>query len=288
MSQDMSQNKQRTITILLVILLALVGALSYFALNQSSNIDDLEGEKAALIIQLEDYKRDLSAQSSANDSLSSFISQETLRLNEMIFKIKKVNSATKSELSSLRNQVFSLRSRIASLTEDIDSVNREFSSMVDIKDSLLIDLKEEVVKGNRLSVKVDEGSKLQLSSIEASAYRINGKGIEKPTSSASRSNRIKACMTISKNILAPKGDRVLYLRINTPDRRVLATEAQQKTMLVDGEKVIYSSTQVVNYTGDPTGCCLSFNVQTELAPGSYTLAIYTANEKIGEARLTLD
>lgn len=288
MSQELSQNRQSVITILLVVLLALVGALSYFAFDQSSSIDDLEQEKAALITQLEDYKRDLNAQSSANDSLSSFISQETARLNEMISKIEKVNSASRSQIKSLRNEVFSLRKHISNLTEDIDSVNRELSAVVEVKDSILLDLKAEVVKSSTLAKKVEKGAKLQLSSIEASAYRLNGKGIEKATNSANRTNRVKVCMTISKNTLAAKGERTLYLRINTPDRRVLAANADEKTMWVGSEKMIYSSSQVINYNGDPTGCCLSFNSQTELSSGSYTFAVYTSNEKIGEARLTLE
>ena len=287
MSQELSPNRQRTMTLLLVILLALVGILTYFTLDQSSNIDGLEEEKALLITQLEDYKRDLTSQSSANDSLNAFIVQETSKLNEVISKIQQVNFASKAKIKSLRNEVFSMRKHISDLTEDIDSVNREYAKIIEIKDSVQADLDAELVKSSSLEKKVEKGAKLQLSSIEASAYRINGKGIEKATNSASKANRIKACMTIAKNDLSVKGEKTLFLRINTPDNRVLATTEKQKTMLVSGEKMIYSSSQVINYNGSPTGCCLSFNIQTELQRGSYVLAIYTSNEKIGEARLTL-
>ena len=287
MSQELSPNRQRTMTLLLVILLALVGILTYFTLDQSSNIDGLEEEKALLITQLEDYKRDLTSQSSANDSLNAFIAQETSKLNEVISKIQEVNFASKAKIKSLRNEVFSMRKHISDLTEDIDSVNREYAKIVEIKDSVKSDLDAEIVKSSSLEKKVEKGAKLQLSSIEASAYRINGKGIEKATNSASKANRIKACMTIAKNDLSVKGEKTLYLRINTPGSRVLATSEKQKTMWVSGEKMIYSSSQVINYNGSPTGCCLSFNVRTELQSGSYVLAIYTSNEKIGEARLML-
>lgn len=287
MSQELSPNRQRTMTLLLVILLALVGILTYFTLDQSSNIDGLEEEKVLLITQLEDYKRDLTSQSSANDSLNAFIVQETSKLNDVISKIQQVNFASKAKIKSLRNEVFSMRKHISDLTEDIDSVNREYAKIVEIKDSVQSDLDAEIVKSSSLEKKVEKGAKLQLSSIEASAYRINGKGIEKATNSASKANRIKACMTIAKNDLSVKGEKTLYLRINTPDNRVLATSKKQKTMWVSGEKMIYSSSQVINYNGSPTGCCLSFNIQTELQSGSYVLAIYTSNEKIGEARLAL-
>ena len=292
MSQESSAKRQRNI---IFILLALVAALAYFALNQTNQVNDLEEEKAALITQLEDYKRDLAAQVSANDSLNAYIAQETARLNALIEKVERVNAASASQIKSLRGEVFSLRKKIARLTEQVDSVNQAYAALVVEKDSLVDDLKEEVGKNEvltetntQLNAEVDKASKLQLSSIEASAYRVNNKGVEKATASAGKSNRIKACMTIAKNLVAKKGEYTLYLRINTPDGRVLAADGKDRTMVVNGETILYSASQVVQFNGEPTGCCIVFNVRTDLAPGSYSLDVYSANEKIGEARLMLN
>jgi hypothetical protein len=272
-----------------------VAALAYFALNQTNQVNDLEEEKAALITQLEDYKRDLAAQVSANDSLNAYIAQETARLNALIEKVERVNAASASQIKSLRGEVFSLRKKIARLTEQVDSVNQAYANLVVVKDSIASDLTEEVGKNEvltetntQLNAEVDKASKLQLSSIEASAYRVNNKGVEKATASAGKSNRIKACMTIAKNLVAKKGEYTLYLRINTPDGRVLAADGKDRTMVVNGETILYSASQVVQFNGEPTGCCIVFNVRTDLAPGSYSLDVYSANEKIGEARLTLN
>lgn len=292
MSQESSAKRQRNIIFLLI---ALVAALAYFALTQTNQVNDLEEEKAALITQLEDYKRDLAAQTSANDSLNSFIAQETARLNAMIEKVERINAASASQLKSMRGEVFSLRKKIARLTEQVDSVNQAYASLVVVKDSIATDLTEEVGKNvvltetnSQLSGEVAKASKLQLSSIEASAYKVNNKGVEKPSKSAGKSNRMKACMTIAKNLVATKGEYTLYLRINTPDGRVLAADGKDRTMVVNGETILYSASQVVQFNGEPTGCCIVFNVKTGLAPGTYSLDVYSANEKIGEARLALN
>ncbi len=292
MSQDSSAKRQRNIIFLLF---ALVAALAYFALKQTNQVNDLEEEKAALITQLEDYKRDLAAQTSANDSLNAFISQETARLNAMIEKVERINAASASQLKSMRGEVFSLRKKIARLTEQVDSVNEAYAALVVVKDSLSTDLTQEVEKNEELSTtnsqlsgEVNKASKLQLSSLEASAYRVNSKGAEKATSSVSKSNRMKACMTIGKNLVAKKGEYTLYLRINTPDGRVLAADGKDRTMVVGGETILYSASQVVQFNGEPTGCCIVFNVITDLSPGTYSLDVYSANEKIGEARLALN
>jgi hypothetical protein len=292
MSQKSSAKRQRNI---IFILFALVAALAYFALNKTNEYNDLEVEKAALITQLEDYKRDLAAQVSANDSLNTYITQETARLNKIIERVTRVNSASASQIKNLRGEVFSLRKKIARLTEQVDSVNQAYANLVVVKDSIANDLTEEVGKNEvltetntQLNAEVNKASKLQLSSIEASAYRVNNKGVEKATASAGKADRIKACMTIGKNLVAKKGEYTLYLRINTPDGRVLAADGKDRTMVVNGETILYSASQVIQFNGEPTGCCIVFNVRTDLAPGSYSLDVYSANEKIGEARLTLN
>ena len=292
MSQESSAKRQRNI---IFILLALVAALAYFALNQTNQVNDLEEEKAALITQLEDYKRDLAAQVSANDSLNAYIADETARLNELIEKVKRVNAASASQIKSLRGEVFSLRKKIARLTEQVDSVNQAYVALVFVKDSIAENLEEEegrnlelTKRNTELSVEVDKAAKLQLSNIEASAYKVNNKGVEKATASSKKSDRIKACMTIGKNSVAKIGEYTLYLRINTPDGRVLAADGKDRTMVVNGETILYSASQVIQFNGEPTGCCIVFNVRTDLAPGSYSLDVYSANEKIGEARLTLN
>jgi hypothetical protein len=292
MSQKSSAKRQRNI---IFILFALVAALAYFALNKTNEYNDLEVEKAALITQLEDYKRDLAAQVSANDSLNTYITQETARLNKIIERVTRVNSASASQIKNLRGEVFSLRKKIARLTEQVDSVNQAYANLVVVKDSIANDLTEEVGKNEvltetntQLNAEVNKASKLQLSSIEASAYRVNNKGVEKATASAGKADRIKACMTIGKNLVAKKGEYTLYLRINTPDGRVLAADGKDRTMVVNGETILYSASQVIQFNGEPTGCCIVFNVRTDLASGSYSLDVYSANEKIGEARLTLN
>ena len=81
MSQQPSDKRQRIIAIILTAAILILG---YITLKQNNQVTDLEAEKTILITQLEDYKRDLLLQITANDSLNVFIGQETTRLNEKI------------------------------------------------------------------------------------------------------------------------------------------------------------------------------------------------------------
>ena len=85
MSQQPSDKRQRIIAIILTAAILILG---YITLKQNNQVTDLEAEKTILITQLEDYKRDLLSQTTANDSLNVFIGQETTRLNEKIEEIE--------------------------------------------------------------------------------------------------------------------------------------------------------------------------------------------------------
>ena len=284
-------SSSKRLWVLIVLLLGLLGGLGYFAWGEKENIDDLEEEKAILIVQLEEYKRDLHAQTTANDSLNGFIAQETLRLNEIIERVEGINAASASEMRGLRNEVFSLRSKVARWTEQIDSVNTAYQALMAENSELEANLTSEVDKNMvlsldnaKLSEDVANASKVQLSSIEASAYRVNNKGVEQATQSVKNADRVKVCMTIAKNVLASKGKQMLYLQITSPTNGLVETTG---TIQIQGKPCDYTVSQEVDYNGEPTGCCLTYQVNEGLVPGAYTLMVYTKDEKIGESRLEL-
>jgi len=245
-------SSSKRLWVLIVLLLGLLGGLGYFAWGEKENIDDLEEEKAILIVQLEEYKRDLHAQTTANDSLNGFIAQETLRLNEIIERVEGINAASASEIRGLRNEVFSLRSKVARWTEQIDSVNTAYQALMAENSELEANLTLEVDKNMELA-------------------RDNAKLSED-------------VMTIAKNVLASKGKQMLYLQITSPTNGLVETTG---TIQIQGKPCAYTVSQEVDYNGEPTGCCLTYQVNEGLVPGTYTLMVYTKDEKIGEARLEL-
>ena len=130
MSNDSSSKRQKTVIGLLV---ALVLVLGFFALNRNSAVENLEEEKAILVSELEEYKRDLIGQVAANDSMNSYIIAETARLNAAIEEITNLKNVTQSELAKYRNQVNTLRKEVARLTSQVDSVNKAYAVLGEAK-----------------------------------------------------------------------------------------------------------------------------------------------------------
>jgi len=292
MSNDSSSKRQKTVIGLLV---ALVLVLGFFALNRNSAVENLEEEKAILVSELEEYKRDLIGQVAANDSMNSYIIAETARLNAAIEEITNLKNVTQSELAKYRNQVNTLRKEVARLTSQVDSVNKAYAVLGEAKAQVDAQLTDEQSKNAELNAqntnlngKVATALKLQLSALEATAVKVNSKGVEKPTTSAGRANRIKACFTVAQNAIAEPSKRTVYMRINTPDGRVLPSQSDERSMKVGSETIYFSAKSEIMYEGKQVQSCAAFDLNSTLKPGTYTVEVFSDNMKIGTSTLVLN
>jgi len=292
MSNDSSAKRQKTVIGLLI---ALVLALGFFALNRNSEVQNLEEEKAILVSELEEYKRDLIGQVAANDSMNSYIIAETARLNATIEEITNLKNASQSELAKYRSQVNDLRKMVARLSSQVDSVNKAYAVLGEAKRQVDEQLGSEQVKNAELNAentklidKVTTALKLQLSALEATAVRVSSKGVEKPTTSASKANRVKACFTVAQNAIAESSKRTLYMRINTPDGRVLPSQSEERSMKVGSETIYFSAKTEIVYEGKQVQSCAAFDLNSTLKPGTYTVEVFSDNAKIGTSTLVLN
>lgn len=292
MSTDSSAKRQKTVIGLLV---AVILVLAYFAVNRNSAVQNLEEEKAILVSELEEYKRDLISQVASNDSMNSYIIAETARLNATIEEITNLKNASQSELAKYRSQVNALRKEVARLTSQIDSVNKAYAVLGEAKAEVDAQLTDEQAKNSELtnqnsnlSGKVASALKLQLSALEATAVKVSSKGVEKPTSSASRANRIKACFTVAQNAIAEPSKRTVYMRINTPDGRVLPSQSDERSMKVGSETIYFSAKAEIMYEGKQVQSCAAFDLNSTLKPGTYTVEVFSDNAKIGTSTLVLN
>ena len=132
------------------------------------------------------------------------------------------------------------------------------------------------------------GSMLQLSKLNAAAYRVRGSGKEKETNSAGSADRIKACYTVAKNLIANKGERVVYLRVTTPDLKVVAAQGQgDNTFTFNGQPLMYSAKQSLYYEQDIIESCINMDKASDFVAGVYTVELYTEGYKLGETKVIL-
>ena len=93
--------------------------------------------------------------------------------------------------------------------------------------------------------------------------------------------------TIVKNITAPTGERIIYVRIAKPDGSVLTKNASH-TFKYENTTLEYSIKKLIEYTGEEQSVTVYWDVEEYLNPGDYTVYLFSDGVMIGEKSFTLE
>ena len=286
-------NQNRTKNIIIALLVLAVIVVGYLLTKSSGDVETLSAEKENLITELEQIRSELKATNSDNDSMAFYITAETERLGAMIDELQKKKEISDADLASWRSKVKDLNRQKTRLVAQVDSINKAYQALQIEKEQVEEVLEGEVVKNTELTTENRElnknvavGSMLQLSKMEAGAYKVKGSGKEKESTSSS-ADRFKACYTVAKNLIAKNGERMVYMRITTPELKVLASKDGDNTFNFNGQPLMYSAKQTLFYNNDIIESCINFDKVNDFAAGEYTVELYTEGYKLGEAKITL-
>lgn len=297
MSEQNQNGTKKGLIALIVILLAAVATLGYLLSTKNTTVNSLEDEKSQLIFDLEEAKENLASLETSNDSMDIYIESERARLNNLIDSVSSINKASSAQLKSLRNQVYAYRKNIKKLEFQVDSIQKAYDRLsldhAIVKDSLNVEMgkNEALTSENRdLQNEVAVGARLSISRIEAGAFKVRSSGEESETKRASRADRVKACFTLAQNNISKKGERTVYMRITTPDLKVMVVNDStgQKTFDLNGQPLLFSAQKAVWYENESVEVCMAMDKSTEFSKGTYTVEIYTEGYIIGTAKFTLD
>jgi len=288
---ESTQNRTKNIIIALLVLAVII--VGYLLTKTSGEVDNLTAEKDNLITELEQIRSELKATKSDNDSMALYITAETERLGVLIAELEGKNDATEADLDKWRKQVQRSNNEKKKLISQVDSINKAYKALQIEKEQVEEVLEGEVVKNTELTSENRElnknvavGSMLQLSKMEAAAYKLKGSGKEKESNTAS-ADRFKACYTIAKNLIAKGGERTVYMRITTPELKVLASKDGENTFNFNGQPLMYSAKQNMFYENDIIESCINFDKANDFVTGEYTIELFTEGYRLGEAKVTL-
>lgn len=291
-------NQGKTKNIIIALLVLAVVVVGYFLTKSSGEVNNLEAERNNLITELDQMRSELKALEGVkqeNDSMAVYITAETDRLTAMIEELKQEKDFNQKKYEEYRSRTAKLQQQNKELVATVDSINRAYQALQIEKEEVEDNLQEEVVKNTELTDEnrvlkkdVAVGSMLQLSKLSTASYKLKGSGKEKETSSAASTDRIKTCFTIAKNLIANKGERVVYVRINTPDLKVITAQGEEnKSFSFNGQPLFYSGKQTIYYNQDILEGCVNVDKTSDFVAGEYTIEVYTEGYKLGESKLTL-
>jgi hypothetical protein len=290
-----NQNNSNLKAIIVVLLLLLLGSIGYMfkmsadAKQQEVTLSNTLSEKEALVKDLEALKKSYDVAIAENTSLSDELIAEREKVVKLIEELKKSSDDANTN-RKFRNQYKTLESKMAQLikqNELLVAENEMLKMEIDSTNTILLESKEynQVLIGQNeaLTKTVEKASKLTISNLSTSAYKLRSSGKEIATDRAKRADLLKISFTIAENAVAKSGDKLYYIQVIDSKNNVLG----EKQTIYFGEQVLhYSFITSVKYENS------SVKVTENLAgdnfeKGLYTVNIFDKNELLSSTNFSL-
>ena len=246
------------------------------ALEQEEMLNDLQNAQ----IEYEELKTKILS----NDSLLIKLEQEQLRTQQLYEELQNTKATNAAEIKRLKKELKTLRAVLEDYMVQIDSLYRENAVLKD-ENTKLIAGKKRVEKERNdlakekeaLTEKVDLAAQLDATDVAIAMLRSNGK----TTSKVKNAKQISVSCTISKNITASTGDKIVYVRIMQPDGEPL-TKGYSNTFKYQNRDISYSMNKTFEFSGEEQSLTLYWNIEETLQQGRYRAYIFVDGNIIGE------
>lgn len=285
---------------LVIILLIAVGFLFYQNNNQSNELENfqkysenLKQEKENVTGLLEEMLTQYDTLSSENEQLNAEIEGQKAKIEELMAQVEK-HKDDQWLIYKYRKEAETLRDIMKGYVVTIDSLNtlnKELTAQkLELQDSLgTVSAEKQQLESQteEMAGRIATGSVLHTTAISSEAIRVRSNGKQVSTNKAKNAEMIKTCFSIGENRITDSGTKELYLRIISPDGKVLASSDGAGRFQFNGVEGEYSVKREVNYQNTTMDVCMFWTVDEPIGTGQYIVEVYESAKKIGEANFDL-
>ena len=289
-------NKMSMLILAVIILILVIAGAAYYIFHQQQQMEemtqsfDLEKEMMAddlneLSLQYEGYKFSVS-----NDSLVALLTTEQAKVQRLMEELRTVKSTNAKEIARLKKELATLRKIMRNYVIQIDSLNRANEQLKVEKNEAVkkyrqasttaASLKREKEK---LTERVTLASKLDATSISVTPVNSRGKLAKR----IKKMEQFVINFKIAKNVTAPVGEKVVYVRIMKPDDDILV-KSRGDVFTFEGKDINYSIKKMIEYEGEEVTVTMYWNIEEFLSPGTYRVDIFADGNLIGQRSFTLE
>lgn len=290
------KSKQTLWIVITTVLILIIGIGVYFILQQKKQMNlfveqseldkqELEDEYNQLSLDYEGYKFSIN-----NDSLIAKLETEQLKVQRLQEELRTVKSTNITEINRLKKELETLRKIMRGYVQQIDSLNRLNQKLTNENKEVTAKYQQATQTASQLSKKNEEltatvtlASRLDASNIVVTG--INNKN--KPTNKINKMDQIAISFTINKNITAPTGEKIVYIRIQKPDDDVLVKN-RRDVFLYENKEINYSIKRIIEYSGEEYPASMYWKIEEFLSPGTYRVDIFIDGNRIGSQSFKLE
>ncbi|MCB9182748.1 MAG: hypothetical protein H6591_02435 [Flavobacteriales bacterium] len=297
-NEQPAKNRSNTGLLLLVVLLLISNVVMLWMLmSRGKEVEQTQQQVATLTTQKDDVTAMLEnmldsydSLKTENDTVRQEVELQKQQIEELLSKVKRGSY----DLAKAKKEAETLRAIMKGYIAQIDSLNQANQALTAENLGLTQELGETRAQKEALSSekeslqgKIAKGAVLHTTSIAAGALFVRNNGKQVDTERASKAEMVKCCFTIGENKVTDAGDKVIYMRVISPDGKVLASSDGAGRFQFNGVEGEYSARREVNYQNQPVDACIFWTGGEELRTGQYIVELYEAGAQISKSTFNL-
>jgi myosin heavy subunit len=244
---------------------------------------EMENEYAQFAAQYSEMKKGV-----RDDSLLHRLDVEQRRADSLLKELKKLKTNSAAEILRLKRELETVRAVLRDYVRQVDSLQRLNAELMGERDSARAEvertrqvntaIREE---NEQLSEQVNIAAQLNATGIALHPLKKNGKAAKRTKDVA----RFCVSFSISRNVTAAAGNRMVYVRLMKPNGSLAAPSGK---FHYQDRDIDFSAAKSVEYNGEETQVIVYVPVDKEtLVAGTYTAHIFTDGQMIGVGEVSI-
>ena len=282
------ERRNNVIIIMLSVLLVIVVVVFVMQHNENKKIvQALNLEKESIQTELNTMMTNYDSIHTTNQALQSELEGAQSKVKDLLLEVGQVKKVSYEQISQYRQEVTTLRNIMKNYIVQVDSLNRRNEKLMaenqQVKENFAqSESKNQQLEKEKENLKEKIKMAAQLEATDLVAVGVNRRG--KEAESARRAEQIRVSFVLSKNITAPRGNKLIYVRIQKPNQVLLQKSANDLFEFED-LKIPYSAKREVTYEGNSLPVNIFWdNEGQEFLSGEYTVDLFADGNNIGTTK----
>ena len=295
-------SKKGSVNKIMLVLIILLFGFCGFLIWQNIQLKNIVAEKEIIYVdvsnerdnvkkELEDMLAQYNALETTNGEIRAELEAEKAKIEELLKNIKGKDWS----IYQLKKETETLRKIMKGFVVQIDSLNTVNKELRAEKEVVQGELSSERNKNQNLSKenqglsnKVTIASYLKTTGLTAAGIKVKSDNTGKENDRAKKIDKIRTTFTVMKNEITPPGEKWVYVRILSPDGKVLSEKTDDSNKFeFNGVKGLYSCKKQINYQNQEMSVTIDWKKTDEFPVGEYNIEVYADGVDIGKTKMTL-
>ena len=293
MDKEKSKTNKGILILLVIVVMVLAAAVGIMLSKLSDQTKEsvavqeiLEGQKKSLENDLTDLQDQFGALQTNNDSLKTLASVQ----QEKITKLLAIQADNASKIKMYQKELETLRGVLRSYIIQVDSLNQSNLALKAQNTDLERNLAAERAQSSRLTADKEKLTTTVQKAQILTASDILTTGLtnrSRETERVRNIEKLKTCFTVRENPVADAGERIFFLVIVKPDKKVLNNKAQDTFLTQEGGEIVYTDKRTIEYENKDIELCIYTDNDNRLTAGNYEAKLYCDGYSVGSSTFIL-